>query len=481
MATTVQPVTKKAWASALAQPAKEFPLTPLPTATGKIPKGLRGTLYRNGPARLERGGVAMGHWFDGDGAILAVHFTEKCATATYRYVQTTGYKEEAVANKLLYGNYGMIAPGGFWEKISKSVKHTANTSVLALPDKVLALWEGGRPYALNLQSLETRGEDDLGGLGDNLSYSAHCKRDSRTGEIFNFGVSPGMNATLNIYKSTASGKIVQKAAHSLEGVPLLHDFCFAGKYLVFFIPPVRLNFLPAIAGFKSFSDSLEWLPNKGTKILVIDRKTLKIVSRGKAEPWYQWHFANGYLDDSGTVIADMVRYENFTTNQYLKEVATGETNTLAKSSLWRIYLNPTTGTVTKTEEILDKHCEFPLVPQQFVGHCSPFTFLNVHRPSIEGTPEAPKEIFGAIARFDSTANKLQIADCGENRYPSEPIYAPDAENPEKGWVLTVVYDGKSDASEVWIFDSEHLDEEPVCKLELPSVIPHGFHGTWKGV
>jgi len=40
-----------------------------------IPEGLRGSLYRNGPARLERGGVRVGHWFDGDGAILAVHFT----------------------------------------------------------------------------------------------------------------------------------------------------------------------------------------------------------------------------------------------------------------------------------------------------------------------------------------------------------------------------------------------------------------------
>lgn len=56
--------------------------------------GKRGTLYRNGSARLERGGIRMGHWFDGDGAILAVNFTLAGATAVYRYVQTTGYKED---------------------------------------------------------------------------------------------------------------------------------------------------------------------------------------------------------------------------------------------------------------------------------------------------------------------------------------------------------------------------------------------------
>jgi carotenoid cleavage dioxygenase-like enzyme len=76
--------TKKAWAGALAkptegiaEPGKEFPLTQLPIISGKIPNGLCGTLYRNGPARLERGGKWVGHWFDGDGAILAVHFTDK--------------------------------------------------------------------------------------------------------------------------------------------------------------------------------------------------------------------------------------------------------------------------------------------------------------------------------------------------------------------------------------------------------------------
>lgn len=58
----------------------------------------------------------MGHWFDGDGAILGVHFTDAGANAVYRYVQTAGYKEEAAADKLLYGNYGMTAPGPIWNQ-----------------------------------------------------------------------------------------------------------------------------------------------------------------------------------------------------------------------------------------------------------------------------------------------------------------------------------------------------------------------------
>lgn len=467
--------TKPAWKGAIAQPAQEFSPTQLQVLSGKIPAGLRGTLYRNGPARLERGNIRMGHWFDGDGAILAVHFTSEGATGVYRYVQTAGYKEEEAKNQLLFANYGMTAPGAIWNTWLKQFKNAANTSVLALPDKLLALWEGGKPHALDLQNLETFGEDDLSGLTEGLSYSAHYKRDLQTGEIFNFGVTPGLNATLNIYKSINTGKIIQKSQFQLDGTPLLHDFVLAGKYLIFCIPPVRMNALPVLMGLSSYSDALEWKPQLGTQILVFDRETLSLVSRSETEPWYQWHFSNGYIDDSGLVNVDIARYEDFQTNQYLKEVAYCETHTPAKSSLSRLQLNPQSGKVTAIEQVLDRQCEFPGVPPENVGKASRYTYFSTFR---QGT-DISEEILNAIARFDHQAEKLTSSDCGENRYPSEPIYVEDAENPQLAWVITIVYDGNINNSEVWVFNADRLDEEPVCKLRLPSVIPHSFHGTWK--
>lgn len=80
MASMTRTTQVRAWAKAIAHPVKEFGLTPLPVVSGAIPLGLRGSLYRNGSARLERGGRRVGHWFDGDGAILAVHFTNAGAS-----------------------------------------------------------------------------------------------------------------------------------------------------------------------------------------------------------------------------------------------------------------------------------------------------------------------------------------------------------------------------------------------------------------
>ncbi|MBE9041294.1 carotenoid oxygenase family protein [Oscillatoriales cyanobacterium LEGE 11467] len=472
--------TQPAWTKAVTRPAREFASTQLEILEGKIPAGLRGTLYRNGPARLERGGMRMGHWFDGDGAILAVRFADSPvggskATATYRYVQTTGYQAEAAAGKLLYGNYGTIAPGPIWRRWRTPVKNSANTSVLALPDRLLALWEGGKPHALDLQTLETQGKDDLSGLGENLNYSAHPKRDPKTGEIFNFGVSAGSKTNLHLYRSDATGKIVHQSAFPLDGVPLIHDFVLAGEYLVFFVPPVRLDLFPALVGLKSFGNGMKWHAQQGTQILIFDRRTLSLVSRQETEPWFQWHFANGYRADTGEIIVDFIRYRDFTTNQRLKEVATGRTQTVADGTLWRVQLDGRTGKVLGTEELLDRSCEFPIVPPQYVGGISPHIYLSLHRPDADRA----RELYGAIARFDDRSGTLTIADLGENRYPSEPIFAPDALDADRGWVLTVVYDGNLDRSEVWVYHSSRLDEEPTCRLALPDLVSLGFHGTWK--
>jgi all-trans-8'-apo-beta-carotenal 15,15'-oxygenase len=466
---------QQSWSKAIAQPATEFASTPLSIISGAIPSDLRGSLYRNGPGRLSRGTKRVGHWFDGDGAILGVHFTEQGATAVYRYVQTQGYLDEQLADTYIYPNYGMKAAGGFWNNWLKPIKNAANTSVIALPDRLLALWEGGKPHALDLQDLSTIGIDQLSPLTDQQPFSAHPKVDPITGDIYNFGIGGGANATLNLYRCTPTGKLAQQNSHTLSGLPLIHDFCLAGEYLIFLVSPVKVNLLSVMLGQKSYSDSLQWLPELGTEILIFDCQNLALVSRGQTDPWFQWHFANGYVNQDGHVVTEFTRYDDFATNQYLKEVASGITSTLAEGTLWSLVIDPQTAKVISNQQISAVYNDFPLVSPTKVGQEWRYTYLNVHREGV--TPG--QELLGAIARFDRTTGEMAIADLGENCYPSEPIIVPSQEHPEEGWILTVVFDGNSNSSEVRIDHSDRLDESPVCRLALPCVIPPGFHGTWK--
>jgi all-trans-8'-apo-beta-carotenal 15,15'-oxygenase len=467
--------TKPLWSQALATPAPEFPTTSLPLLAGAIPPGLSGTLYRNGPGRLERASKRVGHWFDGDGAILAIHLADGAASGVYRYVQTEGYQAESKVDRWLYGNYGMKPTGNLWERRGKSVKNAANTSVIALPDRLLALWEGGAPHALDLVNLNTIGTDNLGSEKLPFVYSAHPKVDPISGHIYNFGITIGAQTKIYLYHSDRTGKIVSRSETKLPNIPLSHDFLMVGNYLVFCIPPIAIEPLPILLGLSTYSDSMRWKPELGTTILVFDRDNLSLISTATVEPWYQWHFGNGYVDVDGNIVCDLVRYPDFATNQFLAEVATGETHTEAIGTLWQLTIDPKSGKLISSEELTDRSCEFPIVQQSDVGQSWRYTYLSTHKPhSI-----LHQELLGTIGRFDRQTGTLVTAILDSHLYPTEPIYAADKYDETQGWILTVIYDGLNHQSEVWIYNSDGLDDAPVCRLGLPSVVPMGFHGTWK--
>ncbi|NJK40892.1 MAG: hypothetical protein HC934_05155 [Acaryochloridaceae cyanobacterium SU_2_1] len=466
---------KPLWARAIATPALEFAPTALPVLQGQIPEALRGTLYRNGPGRLQRQQQRVAHWFDGDGGILAVHFAADGATAQYRYVQTPAWQAEAAADRFLYSGYGQLAPGPLWRRWTAQPKNAANTSVLALPDKILALWEGGHPYALDPVSLATKGLDDLSGLSPQQPYSAHPKRDPQTGNIYNFGMIFGKEVHLQLYRSSPSGQIEQQATIPLPRASLVHDFVLAGPYLVFVVPPLSLQVLPLLLGFKSLSDALRWQPELGSQIILVDRDSLEVVSRFETDPWFQWHFANGYLDETGAIVLDYVRYPDFKTNQWLQEVVSGQPHTPAKGTLWQLRLDPQTSQILAHEQRLPLSCEFPVVSPLELGQAPQALYL-IH----QAQPEAPiAEMFNCISRVEQASGKLTTAQFATGCYPMEAIYAPRPDQPGQGWLLTVVFDGHQDQSTVQIFAAEQLDAGPLCVLALPEVIPLGFHGTWQ--
>ncbi|NJK61412.1 MAG: hypothetical protein HC921_00815 [Synechococcaceae cyanobacterium SM2_3_1] len=465
------PASAPEWAKAIAQPGQEFGPVELQASSGTLPTDLQGSLYRNGPGRLERGGQRVNHWFDGDGAILAVHFGEGKVRSLYRYVQTLGYQQESKADRFLWGGYGMTPPGSLWTRWGKPPKNAANTSVLALEDRLLPLWEAGRPHRLDLDTLQTLGLDDL---APPTPYSAHPKRDPVTGEIYNFGISFGRSATLNLYRSNARGKLLQQRQILLPGSPFVHDFVLAGPYLIFCIPPLTLQLWPVLLQIQSYSDALQWQPDQPTRLLVVDRQTLQPFSWGEADPWFQWHFCNGFLDQESKIVLDLIQYPDFRSNQFLSEVPTGDIDTAAPGTFKRLLIDPQTAALKACTTLVAESCEFPTMQPQFTGSLHPQTYLNLH----SSPQQVGRELFTTVGVYDHRQETLTKADLGDGCYPSEMIFAPHPSQPEQGWLLSVVFEAQKNLSRVWIWDTHHFHEGPVCVLDLPVPIPFSFHGTW---
>ncbi|MFN9548536.1 MAG: carotenoid oxygenase family protein, partial [Cyanobacteriota bacterium] len=209
------------WASAFQNVSQELTKELLTVRRGEIPADLSGTLYRNGPGRLERGGHWVHHPFDGDGMVTAVRFGAEGARLTNRFVRTEGWLAEEKADKPLYrGVFGTQKPGGFLANaFDVRLKNIANTHVVRLGQQLLALWEASSPHALDPDTLETRGLTLLDGvLKPGEAFSAHPRVDpGHHGQerLVTFGVKSGPRSTIRLMEFAGGKGAAGEAAGSL--------------------------------------------------------------------------------------------------------------------------------------------------------------------------------------------------------------------------------------------------------------------------
>ena len=76
-----------------------------------------------------------------------------------------------------------------------------------------------------------------------------------------------------------------------------------------------------------------------------------------------------------------------------------------------------------------------------------------------------------LCRFDTRTRTTREVPRGEDTFPGEAILVG-------GHVLSLVYDGRQDASYVAVIDAERPEEGPVARLWFDHPIPFLFHGSW---
>ena len=475
---TINPNTAKnlSWKKAFAKSASEFAAVPLEVISGSLPANLSGSFYSIGPGLLERNGEKIAHWFDGDGGILKVDLTEDTATATYRYVQTEAYQKEQAEDKFSFGSYGRLPSGSFWQKLTLPIKNRANSGIIALENRLLALWNAGSPYVVNAQDLSTLGIDpNFGSEKEELPYSSSPKIDPDTGNIYNFGIEYGTKAKLKLYCSDRTGKLLLQKDLPLEGFPYIHNFILAGQYLVFFIPPLRLKLMPFLSKRKSFSECLAWQPEEGTQVLIVNRQDFSIVSQGQTNSWFGWNYGNGCVNEAGKIVAEVVAYQDFEINKFLAAVPNDNIYPCAKGHLLEITINPVTGEVEQTKMLLATPGECPTVSPSLVGKPWRFTYLFIYSQNRDSLPNLPDLVACRDRHTGELTPAYQEQDC------FHVIMTPVGEtaNSQAKWVIVQVFNAAVNRSEIWILAGDQLDREPVAKLALPKVIPFGFTGIWQ--
>jgi len=437
---------------------------------GRWPEGLKGVFYRNGPAVHEVGDYRYRHWFDGDGLVQRFAARGDRLVHRARLVATHKRAREGDLGRAALPTFGSL-PEDSDGIAEPDALNPGNISVLAHHGALLALWEAGAPWALDPDTLATRGLHTFSAESVGLPFSAHPRVDP-DGTLWNFGYA----GRLVLWQVDASGKVQRTTALDVGPLGMPHDFVCTERFLVFLLPPLMPD--PDATPEQGFLGLHRWNGDAPTRVLVINKADLSL--RRELELPAQWifHFGNGFDDGRDVIRFDAARYPDPTILTHTFRSVMRGTWTPTPPARWTEYvIDVARGTVDE-ERRLGQHLatEFPRV--------SPLESNRRHERVVLLTGKAARAtrpgVLDHVSCWHRRGDRLDSYGYPSTHLVEEHLLVPDPSGvPDSGgWVIGTSLDCAQGATELNVFDADRLSAGPVARARLPYALPLGFHGCF---
>jgi len=422
---------------------------------GEIPSWIEGTFYRNGPAKFEAGGESVNHWFDGLAMLHAFTLHEGKVSYTNRFLRSSNYTEMMEHNSI---NFAGFAQDPCRAQFEHSQIHNANVNIAKIAEEYVALTEIPLPVRFDPTTLETLGVLDY---KDQLPHekcfeSAHPHVDA-DGTVLNYLIEFGKESFYHIFHISP----LSKARTTLAKIPVkrpgyMHSFSQTENYLIFVEYPFTVNPLSFIQRNKPFINNFDWQPEKGSRVLILDKASGDLVETLTTEPFFSFHHINAF-ENKDQIILDLITYGDASVIQGLLL----DSNSTHNERVSRLKIDLSTKSVT-LEPLSDIEMELPRINEAYNGKRYQYAYgYNVK----------------ALYKFntkDKSHKKWNEVGCS----PSEPVFvpAPNGVNEDDGVILSVVLDEKSERSFLLVLDATSFEEKG--RALVPHHIPEGLHGQF---
>jgi all-trans-8'-apo-beta-carotenal 15,15'-oxygenase len=444
-----------------------FIATPNIEVRGKIPTGLRGTLYRNGAARFSLGSTQYHHWFDGDGMVQA--FTFEAGRASHRGVllQTPKLIEETRAGRFLFNSFGTDIVDSLPIEKPDQV-NTANINLLSMQNgrELYALWEGGSALQLDPRTLQTKGFKVWSPETAGAPFSAHPRR-SPDGTLWNFGYAPH-SGKLIIYEIDGQGRSKRQALIEAPQADMVHDFAITENYLVFLLMPLFVKKdVPPVGSL----DRFEWRSEKSMVAMLVNKTDFSAqyfdLPNGGV-----FHLGNAW-EESGIVRFGYARYAKFLEHLKGLKFPVPQSRRSELASWEEVELNPVNGRAKQINAGLFG-VEFPSFDLRRTGEKTDFTVL------MQNTHSHIDQNWGKDTVLALSKGKIQRFAYGNEWLAEEHLLVPSqsSSNASDGWILGAAFNSTSHKTTLSIFEAKALSKGPIAQLELPYGLPLGLHGQF---
>jgi carotenoid cleavage dioxygenase-like enzyme len=444
-----------------------------PSVRGSIPGWLSGTLLRNGPGRFEVGDRRLTHWFDGLAMLRRYAFDEGTLTYSNRFLRTEAYADATAGD--LAGQFGTDERG--WRKLLAWLRalgppdatDNANVHVARVDGEYVALTEAPRRVAFEPDTLETRGAFAFDDALEEHVTGAHLVPDPRTGEWFGFATQFGRQPQYHLYRIPPGSHARDLIASvDADGPAYVHDCSITDDHVVLVETPLVMPIRKALSPFtEGILDVFDWQPERGTRVLVVDRDTGELLADPTLPPVFTFHHVNAYTD-GGEVVLDLVEFPDasIVDAMRLDDLAETSSGSVPDGRPTRYRIDPGCGGVDRTR-LHPVGLELPRVARSRVGVKHRYVY--------------------AQATERTGANGLVKLDCesgttrewwSEGVFVEEPVPVrrPGATARDEGVVLAPALDSEREVTRLLVFDASTLDLR--ADARLPHVEPFGFHGRF---
>jgi len=447
---------------------------------GAVPTFLRGTYYLNGPGSFRRGDLAYHHWLDGDGLVSSLVFGEAregegSVRFTTRWVDSVKRREEEAAGRALFRTFGTAFEG---DRLLHGIglASPVNVSTYRWCDALLAFGEQGLPWALDPETLETRGVHDFGRLSPVSPFSAHPHFDRETGEMFNFGISYARNRpALHLYRFGRDGELLSRRRVRLDLPCSLHDFALGKRYAAFHLAPYLLEMEALMERGASIQEALSWQPEHGSHLLVVDRESGDVLTRVQVGQGYSLHHVNTF-EDGDLLVVDLLEFPEPIYPQY-ETVPDLFTDVPAVRPV-RLVVDPRNDRLVERREIpYSLAADFPSIDPRLSCH----RYRRFWKLAISATGKPGRKFFDRLVAFDWEEDGVTgVYESPPGRFlGGEPVLLADPAAEERGVVICQELDVRERRTSFLLFDAIDPAAGPIARLPLRQPIPLGFHASFQ--
>ncbi|MBA2368170.1 MAG: carotenoid oxygenase family protein [Candidatus Protochlamydia sp.] len=438
---------------------------------GEFPGWLKGALVRNSSIPIYQNGKQISHQFDGLAMLHGFAFDQGQVYYTNRFLKSHAYN--AVVNEGTTQYYGFASEPSFWQKLKNVFSNSgqwvnnASVNIFKFGDHYVALTEVPLPACFDPKTLDTLGsfeyQDDL--PKSKCWESAHPHLDASSNEIVNYLIEFGSQSYYVLYRikeGFSSREVIAKIP--VDSPSYMHSFAMTEHYLILTEYPFIVRPLDLMITNKPFIHHFTWQPEKGTRFIVIDRNSGKVISQAVTDPFFCFHHANAY-ENENEIIVDLVASPDISHFTSIFPQA----STLAQNADWQRRLMRYHLSIEKNEilpeVLLEKEIEFPRFDETLDGKNYRYLYLTISEKST------------GLVKMDLLTKEHKTWEVAG--YDAiEPVFIPlpNRKKEDEGVILTVIYNEESKQSFLVALEAEGFIE--IARAELPWSIPGTFHGQY---